>query len=347
MISKQHLTSAISISFIGLIIYFNKLFPINQSASETEDEILSKHRKDANKDDNFQKANYSSLQIKLPIVNRVHPNVTEHDLIYNSKRNTVPIVNEEYNIIFFQVAKVASSEWSRFFMRLNNDPRWCTNECIHDPEVSGLKHLTDYSIEEAEEMMTSPEWTKAVFVRHPKPRILSAFLDKAVLKSDHFMNVTCRKYEAQNKSYDECATLHQNFDFFVNEITTTLSGNVHWRSIHSRIDEKWWPYINVIGKMENLSNDAKSLLKYIHSNKTGISAWDKIGTSGWSDNERDCVNTIKSKGQFLAQRDVIHTTSARDKMLKYYTVELEQFVEKRYADDLNNPYFHIEPMKLF
>ncbi len=46
------------------------------------------------------------------------PTLSELDLIYNPSRNTVPVVNEEYKLIFFLVAKAASSEWIRFLMRL-------------------------------------------------------------------------------------------------------------------------------------------------------------------------------------------------------------------------------------
>ena len=48
--------------------------------------------------------------------------------------------------------------------------------CIpHNAILSGLKVLTDYSLEEANGMLTSEEWTRAMFVRDPKERALSAF----------------------------------------------------------------------------------------------------------------------------------------------------------------------------
>ncbi len=277
----------------------------------------------------------------------VKPEITEDDLIYNLSRNTVPIVNEEYKIIFFQVAKVASSEWTRFFMRLNNDPSWCTNKRIHDREVNGLKYLTDFRKSDAEEMMTNTEWTKAVFVRHPKPRVLSAFLDKSVERSRHFVETSCKNYSAGGKDFDDCVDNHKDYGWFLHHITTKLAQNVHWRSIYSRIDEKWWPHVNFVGNMETLSDDAKALLQSTHSSVSGISAWDKIGKFGWSENERDCENTVNSTGVFLAQRDVRHTTSAREKMMKYYTPDLEKFVERHYADDLNNPYFQFDGIELF
>lgn len=279
----------------------------------------------------------------------IAPEIEEDDLVYSTLRNTVPILNEEYKVVFFLVAKAASSEWLRFFIRLSGNPNWCSSSsiCIHDRKENKLTYLSDYSPEEARKIMTSPEWTKAVFVRHPKPRLLSAFLDKAIEKSKKFLKGACRAYKNKGKDMDKCVKNHKDFGFFLNEITTTLATNVHWRSIYSRIDEKWWPYINFVGNMETLSDDAQTLLKSIKSNITGISAWDTIGTTGWSSNERRCEETIDSEGEFLSRRDKKHTTKARDKMLQYYTRELEEFVEQQYRDDLNNSYFHFEPISLF
>ena len=326
MMSKSKLVCGITIFLIGSICYSSKTLMFNNADSSS----------------------MSKLYIPVQRMNPPpHPRLKLNDIIYSTERNTVPIVNEEYRIVFFQVAKVASSEWMRFFVRLNDDPTWCSNKRIHDKEENGLKYLSDFPREEAREMMTNPEWTKAVFVRHPKSRILSAFLDKAIEKSTHFIQNSCRVYWFRGENYDDCLNRHEDFDFFLQEITTTLPDNVHWRSIYSRIDEKWWPYINFIGNMENMSDDATALLTSIHSSVTGTSAWDKIGRSGWSDNERDCESTINSKGVFLGKRDQRHTTSARDKMLQYYTPELEDFVEKRYADDLNNNFFQFETIELF
>jgi hypothetical protein len=284
-----------------------------------------------------------------------HPKITAKDTIYSGD-NTVPIVNEEYKIIFFPVSKVASPEWLRLFMRLNNDPNWCSNDLFYNHKLNGLKYLTDYSSpQKLNEMMTSPKWTRAIFVRHPVPRILSSFLDVSVQKKEHFESQTCliysrmgTNYTGENtakieKRYDECVKNHFDFEFFLKEITTTLPDHVHWRSIYSRIDEKWWPYINVIGSMDNLSGDAKALLKSIHSNISGKSAWDEIGKSGLSDNEIECKHI---GSEFFQKKDKRHTIN-QDEMKTYYTPELEKIVEERYADDMNNTFFHFEPMDLF
>jgi len=295
---------------------------------------------------------YSTREMKSDI-----PEIELHDLIYIPEpyHNTSPIVNEEYKVIFFHVAKVASTEFKRFFARLEGSPQWCAGnqgKNIHRPEVNKLKHLSDFSREEAQEMMTSPEWNKAIFVRHPKPRVLSAFLDKAVVNSDNFEREFCPVYVTKGKGdLDTCIEKHQSFDFFLRNFTSLpyVNENMHWRSIYSRIDEKWWPFINFVGDMDNLNEDAKTLLSSIHSSVDGVSAWDRVGTSGWSDVYDNCDIAEQSPGSFLGidNMNLHHKTNAREKMLKYYTPELERYVEERYADDLSNPYFRFSPIKLF
>jgi hypothetical protein len=272
------------------------------------------------------------------------PNIEQEDLIYNDSRNTVPFVNEEFKVIFFQVAKAASSEWTRFFARLAGNPEWCGAD-IHNDKVNKIKKLTDFSKNKARKMMLDPSWTKAIFVRNPKTRLLSAFLDKAVSRSKVFADKYCRHYEEHGGDLVECVKKHEDFDFFIHNITTVISENVHWRPIYTRIDDKWWPYINYIANMENLSDDAAHFLQSIKSTKDGTTAWGRIGKIGWSDNERDC-NTMGEKS-FLQQKDTRHQTNAEDKLRSYYTPELEKFVEERYWMDFHNPYFHFTPMKLY
>jgi len=212
-----------------------------------------------------------------------------NDTIYykrNDRRLMSPAVNEEYKLVFFFIAKCASSEWKRMLVRMMGSPKWCAR-WIHKPEVNGLKFLYDYSIDEAQEIMTSPEWKRAVFVRNPKDRVLSAFLDKVVSHSQHFTSNMCPSYGRHGYDAQKCIDNHKDFGFFLKNITTTLE-NKHWMPIFNQIDNKWWPYINFIGNLENISEDASKLLQSVKSEKDEISAWEHWGKTGWSDDERDC-----------------------------------------------------------
>ncbi len=228
--------------------------------------------------------------------------------------------------------------------------KWCDTRNIHPREANGLTFLDQFSLEEAQYMMTSPEWTRAVFVRNPKPRILSAFLDKAVHGTDHFVENECVVYgdhlsvgntKVAKLHVDECIAKHKNFDFFLHNITTHMNKNRHWRSINSAIDEKWWPWINFIGKMDYLHDDAEILLNAIKSDRDGMTAWQRAGATGWSGMER--IGVCNGAKAFLEQdNDDLHATHAKQKMQQYYTPELEKFVEEHYADDLNNTHFYFD-----
>ena len=273
------------------------------------------------------------------------PKLKSTDLIYNGRRNTVPLVIQEYNLIFFLQAKVASTEMVRFFMRLENKTEWC-NATIHANVKGTMTLLSDYSLDEAQSMMIDPKWKKAMFVRNPKPRILSAFLNRFVVLRDRFITKTCPQYaRLGGKNVTECieAVKREDFSFFLKEITTVNHENVHWRSIYSTVEEKWWPWIDEIYEMGDNSEVFKTFLQSIKSNIDGVSAWDRTGKTGWGEYEVDC----NGDHAFMEKKDSRHATDANSKMRQYYTPDLEKFVEQRYADDLNNPYFQLTPIKLY
>jgi len=73
---------------------------------------------------------------------------------------------------------------------------------------------------------------------------------------------------------------------------------LYWRIIHSRIDEKWLPFVGVVGDMDNLNEDANFFFSSIHSSVNDVSAWDRDGTSGWNDFDNECDIAEQSLGLF-------------------------------------------------
>lgn len=170
---------------------------------------------------------------------------------------------------------------------------------------------------------------------------------------------------------EDCIDNHQSFEFFLKNFTSLpfVRDDMHWRTIYSRIDAKWWPYIDFVGYMENLNSDTEEFLSSVYSknedkndsndamhgvNGRKVSAWEKMGKSGWGNyngtapSERDCTRAaIESDGPFMGVPRADHATRAREQMMEFYTPELEALVEERYKDDLNNPFFHFSELKLF
>jgi len=105
-----------------------------------------------------------------------------------------PVVLEDYKLVFFTSAKVGCTVWKQLFRRIVGLKDWkaeATGKLLPwNPELNGLKYLYDYNRETASHMMTSPEYTRAIFVREPKERLVSAYLDKGVTNS-YFMQSKC------------------------------------------------------------------------------------------------------------------------------------------------------------
>jgi hypothetical protein len=100
--------------------------------------------------------------------------------------DAAPVVLEDYKVVFFTTAKVGCTVFKQLFRRMMGIPEWqaVTTKGPHllpwNPEVNGLRYLYHYNRTAASRMMTSPDWTRAIFVRDPKTRFLSAYLDKVV-----------------------------------------------------------------------------------------------------------------------------------------------------------------------
>lgn len=127
-----------------------------------------------------------------------HVLIHKDDYIYKRDLNlfdAAPIIMPEYKLVFFSIPKVACTTFKFLFRRMMGIKDWDNQDfkliLPHNPQYNNLKYLWDYDLEQANEMMTSPEWTRAIFVREPKQRLLSAFLDKAIGDDGWHVLKTC------------------------------------------------------------------------------------------------------------------------------------------------------------
>ncbi|CAG2202540.1 CHST9 [Mytilus edulis] len=96
-----------------------------------------------------------------------------------------PIVVPKYKLIFFWSAKSACTYWKRLMQFIQG----INKTILHDPR-SGLKNLNMFNKCTIMEMMHDEQWLKAVFVREPRERILSSYLDKG--QHRHVMYEVCK-----------------------------------------------------------------------------------------------------------------------------------------------------------
>ena len=239
------------------------------------------------------------------------------DFIYqNLPGEAAPIVLEDYKLVFFAQAKVGCTVWKLLFRRMMGYANWRQMDLVHARAYNGLKYLDHYNLSYASHMMTSPEWTRAIILRDPKERFLSAYLDKAV-ESQLFLDTCCNQ-----KRQVYCNPVPPSLQEFLTAIRTCPDS--HWNPQSQRMEPKYWKYINFVGYMDTVQDDAKRLLMHLQ-------VWRRFGQTGWGKDRKSAV--------FDGGDGLRHANNANDKVQEYLYPELEQQLEEFYAEDYQHPLF--------
>jgi hypothetical protein len=169
------------------------------------------------------------------------------------------------------------------------DWRAQTIDLPHNPATNGLTYLSDLNVSRANQLVNDPSWTKALFVRDPCKRFVSAYYDK-IVKHPYY---------------------HKRLKLTFPEFVTKVEGgfkDIHWMPQCDVIDcYKWLPEMDFVGRVENAHADAKRLLQR-------IGAWDDHGATGWGATgnqtifgtvrDEDHVSGAKNHPKVLASRVV-------------------------------------------
>lgn len=263
--------------------------------------------------------------------------VQQSDKIYHTKGwDSSPVVLEDYKFVFFTTAKVACTVWKQLFRRMTGLSNWKTingpHELPYNPLYNNLTYLYHYNRTRASQIMTDPQWTRAIFVRDPKERFLSAYLDKVVRNPQFTIRRCCPRTKdcapRSNDNHNRNSTTVSLSDFLV---TVQTCENAHWAPQSRRMEPKYWPYINFVGHMETVEQDAKQLLER-------IGAWHAYGASGWG------VNGTQSLFHAVG---VQHATDAKMKLQSYYTPDLERQVDHYCYMDYKIPYLNLTRTSIF
>lgn len=308
-----------------------------------------------------KESNMSTSQIAEPPViekNSLHSH--EFDIVKASgeidwtdrifKRNgwdNDPIVIESHKLLFFATPKNACTTFKKLFRRMMGYEDWFTKS-PHDPAKNGLKYLGHYSKQEQAEMMTSPEWTRAIFTRDPMERALSAYMDKALqpnvwtpsVNGAYLKRYCCYIYPGGKNSTSRNQICHksplspygtqmdvENFPFqtFVDKMMRDC-GDPHWQPQSQRLGAASnWQFINFVGRFERRIEDTHNLLKRIE-------AFDEFGKSGW-----DKKNASLS---IFETNTAPHKTGSSKKMDQHYTAQVRKSVFEYYRKDYDMELFN-------
>jgi hypothetical protein len=179
------------------------------------------------------------------------------------------------------------------------------------PFFSGLKPA------EATSILNSPTWTKAVFLRDPADRFLSAYLDKVV----HNRGLAARISGEANGTV--------SFEQFITKSIVCVSGsarsirvgrnsNPHWRpqSYLSNL-EKFIVCCDFVGSFNHLESHTRALLKK-------VGAWDEHGSNGWGEEYNSSI---------FQYNDARNRQDTQAQFFRYYSDELLQAVHQAYWMD--------------
>lgn len=268
--------------------------------------------------------------------------VLSSDIIYEINRWGDPLVIESYKLVFFTLPKVACTEWKLLFRKMMHLPTWPDTvplQKLHDPSYNELLYIHNYTKKEATNMLISEEWTKAVIVREPKERVLSAFLNKFVEEPQFFLNKCCQAHFFPSKEEQLVCREKKTLGEFTYFLKRTLDcPNPHWTPQTEAIDLKWWNQMDFVGYMHSVAHDAETLLKSITNVENHTIAWEDYGKTGWGS---------EGNTAFMVRDTAHHATNAHDKLRKYYTPCLEMFVEKHWAVEWEQHVFHFNKFRLF
>ena len=215
-------------------------------------------------------------------------------------------------LVVCAIPKTASTELIKLMYRLEGDPKW-----MKDPHFRGdAPTLATLSLAEATNIMNDPSITKAVFLRDPLTRLLSAYLDKFVLSPKRGMHANYAiKHFGKKKA--------MNFSDFVNEIAKNdtnraspaglhLGTNPHWKPQRFQCSlEKFLPVFSFVGRYEHIREHAEALLR-----AKGL--WESFGKEGWAPAFYRKDKRNQTLRDAIFDRAAAHSTNANNRYRDYY-----------------------------
>jgi Sulfotransferase family len=263
------------------------------------------------------------------------------------------IVIEEYRLVFFTQGKVACTVFKQLLRRMVKLDDWHVHKepnIPHNPKRNSLTYLYHYSPDDALTILTSPQWTRAMFVRDPKERMLSAYLDKAAKKNGIYIRRHCCSDTSRGDNNETGGNscfekAHNSFLGFLQVVQESCCCDPHWSPQSTRIDPPVFrKYINFVGHFEDIQNETKRLLDHLDAKllqgeaRPKKSLWEQFGTDGWGPNGNAPIFSEGTKAK--------HETSAITKLREYYNSTSERLLEDIYQDDYHDTLLDFKQLKI-
>jgi hypothetical protein len=251
-------------------------------------------------------------------------------------------------LIFCGIPKVGVSEWVKFFRHVMGAKDYLS--LPHYKRDRTYFFVTSLEPSRAEQIINDPTWTKAVFIRNPLDRLLSAYMDKILGQA-----YTQKTFHIGNLSDPVETRPVLSFAEFVDKIANTSHSTncTDPTGLRACTDPHWKPQLmtcgldyllpkfDFVGNFDHLSKHTKLLLER-------IGAWDKYGATfddGRGIRQRHiCMVPIperpvnyttvgfNQRGPSITGNK-LHATGSKSLVDQYYTPELIDKVRQAYALD--------------
>lgn len=177
-------------------------------------------------------------------------------------------VEERSRLLYCEVPKAGCSNWKRVLMVLSGSAA-STRDIPHDAAhyENCLPRLSGYSRAGVTERLRS--YTKALFVREPFERLVSAFRDKFESPNSYYHPVFGRAIISRYRANATHAALRsgagvtfREFVQYLLDVQRPVGMDIHWEPV-SQLCSPCFLQFTFIGKFESLERDANFLLRSI------------------------------------------------------------------------------------
>ena len=245
-------------------------------------------------------------------------------------------------LVFCGIPKVGITQWFKFARFVMGAADYQS----HPYNKLDFKefHLDRLPRHRQEALLMDPTWTKAIFLRDPAERLLSAYLDKVAEGESKkvFNNETIAKFAEWVRELEQGGTISKRCHVG----NTSKNGHSwcwdpHWRpQVYSCGISELLPYFDFVGSISQAANHSKALLQM-------VGLWDSHGMHYITQPDaQGCAvpppdpespqHRIFHAGfqqKDLAKQDN-HTTNSKSKLdLFYSTPQLLDIVKRIYKDD--------------
>ena len=307
-------------------------------------------------------------------------------LYHHYNMSTTPIVLEQHKLLLFTCEKVGSTVLRQLARRMMNysDYDYHGDGIPHVMGRNGLKYLHQFPIKEAENMLISEEWTRAMFVRDPKERVLSGFLmwrphrpSKKLLEAARrreikdpvigakgkpgMLAVCCQTAAAGDYNLEVLCMEHvHSFDGFLDLIEDPRTINElsianekksnpikYWlRTSPSCPDKHWSPITH--WRMEYKFYPLLNFIGHLETAAYDIKRLlHRISKTAYAEYGASGWGLGRNESMFYSSSTILHSRDTSAKLKQFYnTPEVENRVEHIFKDDYENKFLELERVEI-